>query len=205
MSAPPILLIRHAETTLNAARVVQFPDTPLSARGRWQAARLAQRLRRQRVGRVLSSDYARAHLTAQPIADATRATLTLDPLLRERHMGDLRGRPYTEVGDLVFAEDFDPSGGERWTDFVARVDRLWTAVGQLQASVQGALAVVTHGLVCRVIATRHLDLARDGETPFRNASVTEIDPTPPWRVRRLACRTHLESDDEPPEPDEDRH
>jgi broad specificity phosphatase PhoE len=40
----PILLIRHGETDSNAARIVQTPDVPLSARGVAQAERLARRL-----------------------------------------------------------------------------------------------------------------------------------------------------------------
>jgi len=37
-----IYLVRHAETDANATRVVQVPGVPLSARGRAQAARLAE-------------------------------------------------------------------------------------------------------------------------------------------------------------------
>ena len=39
-----ILLIRHGETALNAARIVQPADTPLSERGIAQARALARRL-----------------------------------------------------------------------------------------------------------------------------------------------------------------
>ena len=39
-----ILLIRHGETALNAARIVQHPETPLNERGVGQARRLAERL-----------------------------------------------------------------------------------------------------------------------------------------------------------------
>ena len=39
-----ILLIRHGETELNAKRVLQPPETPLSERGVAQAERLARRL-----------------------------------------------------------------------------------------------------------------------------------------------------------------
>lgn len=191
-----IRLVRHAETTLNATRTVQYADTPLSEHGVWQAQRLAIRLRDEGVTHLASSDYARAHATALAVQEATQAELTIDPLLRERHLGTLRGRPYAEIEELVFSETVDPEGGERWLDFVNRLDRLWhrvtTLAKELDAHGPCVLAVVTHGLVCRGLAARHLTLPTN-ETParFPNASVTVIDPAPPWRVRVLASQSHL--------------
>ena len=186
MAAPPIYLVRHAETTLNAARIVQYPDTPLSSHGRWQAGRLAAHLGKLGITQVVSSDYTRAHATATTICDATKATLTVDPILRERHLGELRGRPYSEVREQVFSEHF------------GRIDRLWTWVHEVRATAQGALAVVTHGLVCRSLASRHLAVPGDAPLTFGNASVTIIDPEPPWRVRVMASNTYL--DDDVPQP-----
>ena len=108
MVASPIYLVRHAETTLNAACVVQYPDTPLSSHGQWQALRLAAHLHRLGITHVVSSDYTRARATATTICDASKAALTVDPILRERHLGELRGRPYSEVRDQVFSEHVDP-------------------------------------------------------------------------------------------------
>ena len=60
-----ILLVRHGETALNAARVMQPPDTALSARGVAQAQALGRRLAlRGGVGAILSSDLPRALDTA---------------------------------------------------------------------------------------------------------------------------------------------
>lgn len=188
-----ILLIRHAETALNASRVIQFPDTPLSSRGRWQAERLAARLRQSGVTHVVSSDYRRAKETAERICETTQATMALDEQLRERHLGELRGRPYSEVRDQVFAEDFAPETGETWTAFNRRIDLFWQRVETLGAAVDGGMALVTHGLVCGAIVRRHLSLA-DRQEPLRfpNTSVTIVDPEPPWPVRVFACDTHLQ-------------
>ena len=203
MVGSPIYLVRHAETTLNAARVVQYPDTPLSSHGRWQARRLAAHLRRQGIARVVSSDYARARTTAETICDASKATLTVDPILRERHLGELRGRPYAEVREQVFSEHFDPANGETWTDFTDRIDRLWMWVHELRQTTDGALAIVTHGLVCRALAARHFRVPGDAPLTFVNASVTVIDPEPPWRVRVMASNTYLDNDAPPPFMEED--
>ena len=103
------------------------------------------------------------------------------------------GTPYADVGFDMFAPDYAPPHGETWAALHARVDRAWARVQALAAATDGHLAVVTHGLVCRSLAARHLVL-RDGEpVPLRwdNTSVTIVDFPAPWRVRVLNCVAHL--------------
>ena len=191
-----IYLIRHAETTMNASRVVQFPDTPLNRRGRWQADRLAARLHGDGVTHVVSSDYVRARATAERISAVTKATLSLDAQLRERDLGDLRGRPYAEVHEQVWGEGFDPPRGETWEMFNHRVDAVWRWVVQFEQKIEGAVALVTHGLVCQALASRHLTLGEHARPlQFPNVSVTVITAAPPWRVEVLASDTHLHARD----------
>jgi 2,3-bisphosphoglycerate-dependent phosphoglycerate mutase len=189
-----IFLIRHGETVGNASRIVQDPDTPLSARGVAQAERLAQRLAREGIARIVSSDFARAAATAQHLHRATGAPLSFEPLLQERNFGDLRGRPYAELGFDMFELDYAPPNGETWPVFHARVDCAWARVLTLADATGGHLAMVTHGLVCRSLAARHLILA-DGDTVperWENTSVTVVACPGPWRVSVLNCTAHLD-------------
>ncbi|HET6366522.1 MAG TPA: histidine phosphatase family protein [Pseudomonadales bacterium] len=191
---PRIFVIRHGETSGNAARIVQRPEIPLSARGEAQAEALARRLEREGIARIVSSDLARAVGTAERLQRATGAPLSFDPLLQERNFGEVRGTAYDELGLDLFALDFAPSNGETWDVFHARVDRAWEAVRALAAATSGTLAVVTHGLVCRSLAARHLSLA-DGEVVperWENTSVTIVEAGAPWRVSLLNCIAHLE-------------
>jgi broad specificity phosphatase PhoE len=77
--------------------------------------------------------------------------------------------------------------------FHARVDRAWARVRALAAATEGNLAVVTHGLVCRSLAGRHLELPEGSVVPERweNASVTVVACPAPWRVTLLNCIAHL--------------
>jgi broad specificity phosphatase PhoE len=189
-----LFLIRHGETDGNALRIVQRPDIPLSARGVVQAERLARRLAGEGIVRIVSSDYARAAATAEYLRRATGAPLSFEPLLQERNFGNLRGTPYSELGFDMFEPDYAPPNGETWPVFHARVDRAWTRVQELAASTGGHLAIVTHGLVCRSLAERHLILG-DGESAperWENTSLTIVDWPAPWRVRLLNCAAHLE-------------
>ncbi len=198
-----LFLIRHGETDGNALRIVQRPDIALSPRGVTQAERLARRLAREGVARIVSSDFARAASTAEHLQRATGAPLSYEPLLQERNFGDLRGTPYADLGFDMFAPDYAPPNGETWPLFHARVEQAWARVQVLAAATGGDLAVVTHGLVCRSLAARHLVLA-DGEVVperWENASLTIVDGPAPWRVRLLNCVAHLEDLDAAPRAD----
>lgn len=202
-----ILLIRHGETTLNAARVVQLPDTPLSERGREQAGALGRRLAGEGVGpigRIISSDHARAVMTADAIRRATALDVgvdagvgvDVDSDLAERNFGDLRGTPYAQLDVDLFGPDYHPPGGESWAQFHERVDRAWRKVSELCDATAGHLAVVSHGLVCRSVAERLIEVpAALAPVPSRwaNTSLTWIEG-PPWRARRVNCTAHLEGD-----------
>ena len=189
-----IFLIRHGETLGNASRTVQRPDNPLSPRGVAQAERLARRLEYLGIAAILSSDFARAMTTAEHLRRVTGTPISYDPLLQERNFGDLRGTPYAELGFDMFAVDYAPPGGETWEVFHARVDRAWALVREAATATGGHLAVVTHGLVCRSLAARHLILPEGQEVPVRweNTSLTVVDHPAPWRVRLLNCIAHLD-------------
>ncbi len=189
-----IFLIRHGETASNAARIVQTPDTPLSARGIAQAEALAQRVAALGVAAILSSDLRRAVMTAERVHAASGAPITLDAGLQERNYGAIRGLSYATVGVDILAPDYEPPEGERWADFHARVDAAWQRI-VAAADCGGNLAVVTHGLVCYSLALRHLRLEPEQHPSLRwgNASVTIIESRPPWAVGVLNCTMHLDA------------
>jgi probable phosphoglycerate mutase len=189
-----IFLIRHGETLGNAERIVQRPEIPLSPRGVAQAERLARRLGGQGIARILSSDLARAVMTAEHLRAATGLAVELDPLLQERNFGDVRGTPYALLGFDLFAPEYAPPGGESWEAFHARVDRAWALVQDVARATDGHLAVVTHGLVCRSLAARHLVLPVGLDVPERweNTALTIAEGPAPWRVRLLNCIAHLD-------------
>jgi broad specificity phosphatase PhoE len=191
-----IYLIRHGETVFNASRTIQFPDTPLSERGLDQARRVAERLRELPITAILSSDYARAHATAQAVQAVTGAPLQVRESLRERDLGDHRGTPFAELAVDVFAADHCPPNGESWPQFHARVEHAWREVCEFAAGAAGDFAVVSHALVCRALVDRCVPVPahlRPPEIRFGNTAITCIDG-PPWEVSLLACCAHLPAD-----------
>jgi probable phosphoglycerate mutase len=192
-----ILFIRHGETALNAARIVQHPDTPLNERGMGQARRLAARLADFPIAAIVSSDYRRAHMTAEAIAAVTGLPIAIQESLRERNFGEARGIAHADLGVDLYAPDFHPRGGESWPMFHERVTLAWAEIAQRAEDTDGDLVVVSHALVCRSVLENHLTLAQgmNATVPrWPNTALTIIEQRAPWRVSVLACGAHLDGD-----------
>lgn len=189
-----ILLVRHGETALNAARIVQHPETPLNERGLGQARRIAERLADFPVTAIVSSDYARAHMTAQAISAVAGVPIEVQESLRERNFGEARGVPHADLPVDLYAPDYHPKGGESWPMFHRRVAVAWEAIKARAAENEGDLVVVSHALVCRALVANHFTLGEGlqaGVPRWPNTALTVIEACEPWTVSVLACGAHL--------------
>ena len=162
-----LILLRHGETTHNAAGIWQGQlDVPLNDRGRVQAAAAAVALATRPVARVVSSDLARAAETAHIVAEVLGHPVQLDPRFREIQAGEWEGRTSEEVqaahpdlwAAVLRGEDV-PRGvtGETMADVARRgaagITDLLAAMGEGERAL-----VVTHGAACRAIVADLLGL-----------------------------------------------
>lgn len=194
-----IVLVRHGETALNVARVLQPADTPLSALGLAQAQAVAGRLATLGVAGIVSSDLPRAWVTAQAIGRACGLPVTASALLHERNFGNLRGQPYDTLGFDPLAMNEAPPGGESVPVFSARVAAAFDQMLRLRAALPGPLLVVTHGMVIRAMLTRHCRLADGVHLPqhLGNTCLSVVTTAPPHDVGLLACTRHLDASTQP--------
>ena len=142
-----LLLVRHGQTTWNAAGLMQgqTDDIPLTDVGHAQAVAAARELAGLGPGALLSSDLLRARQTAAHCARATGLAVATTPALREQGYGVLEGRPSRELWDVVDWTDphWAAEGGESLAQLYARVEAyLWELVANPPADVT---ALVTHG------------------------------------------------------------
>jgi len=182
--ATTLLLIRHGETAWNAEHRIQGRlDVPLSTTGVWQAGRLADRLAGEPIDAVVSSDLARARMTAAPVAEAHGLRMVAEPRLRERVFGIFEGKTLDEIAARHPEEfaawrardvEWRMPGGESGTEFIARV---LEAVREVAASHVGrTVAVVTHGGVLDVVYRNARALAWDAprEHLMLNAGINRM-------------------------------
>jgi broad specificity phosphatase PhoE len=188
-----LLLVRHGETALNAARILQPADTPLSDRGQAQASALAHRLATEPISLLWSSDLPRAWQTAEAIARGCGVAIEPLPLLQERNFGDLRGRPYDTLGFDPLAMNEAPPGGESTAAFDARVDTALARALEAARGADGSIVLVTHGLVIHSLLSRRLTRAPGLVLPLRiaNTSVTVVEGGAPPLATLIDCTAHL--------------
>lgn len=176
MADTVLLLARHGETTWNAeGRWQGHADPPLSDRGKWQAADLAQRLAGDGIAAVVSSDLWRARETAAIVAGVLGLDVGEDRDLREIDVGSWSGLTRAEV-----AERF-PEGFARWQageighDGETREEltaRVVAALLRVAAAHPGErVLVVTHGGAIR--AARRAATGSAGE-PVANCAVVPL-------------------------------
>ncbi|MGW5239102.1 histidine phosphatase family protein [Monashia sp. NPDC004114] len=165
-----IVIMRHAETVDNAARVWQgHKDTDLSERGREQVREAAPHLAAYGPVLLFSSDLRRAASTADAIAELTGLDVRLDARLREVHVGQWQGMHADQVKeqypDLIAALDRGedvPKGvtGETRADVAARVGAVMREVERELLPGETAV-VVAHGVSGRVAAAELVGLSQE--------------------------------------------
>ena len=154
-----IIAIRHGETAWNVDTRIQGQlDIPLSATGRWQAARLADSLKGEPLAAIYASDLARAWETAHYLGRAVGREVIREEALRERGFGSFEGKTFAEIKILLPEQslrwrkrdpEFTPAGGE---SLLALRSRVVEAAERLAARHPGELiALVGHGGVMDVL------------------------------------------------------
>ena len=202
---PTVLVARHGETAWNrAGRIQGGTDTPLSDVGLAQARALADRLALESIARVVSSDLARARVTAEVVARACGVPLELDARLREIGLGEWEGLTWDEVEardpelKRTFKSrdpDVRPPGGETRGEAQARA---WAALEEHGSLATGKLVLlVTHGAVLQGLVRHALGIAPGVMHSFRtpNASLfTFVREGGRWFARGLSDTSHLPAD-----------
>ena len=93
-----LYLIRHGETLWNIERRAQgIKNIELSQRGIAQGKLLAQRLKKQKIDIIYSSDLSRAYETASIIGKEIDKPVYTLPEIREMNFGDWEGLTMSEI------------------------------------------------------------------------------------------------------------
>jgi len=152
-----VLLIRHGQSEGNAeGRFGGHTATPLSLRGRKQAAATATTLAAESLTAIYSSDLSRALETAAPLAELTGLTVNCTEAFRERSVGVMEGLTFEDAAAqhseqyaALLRRDFEHvlKGGESYRQLL---DRAWRKLDEVVSEHKGGkIAVFSHtGTIC---------------------------------------------------------
>ena len=162
-----IVLWRHGRTAWNSINRFQGQeDVPLDEVGLDQVRRAAQTLIGLKPTKIVSSDLARARVTAESLASLAGLTVSTDPDLRETFAGVWQGLTRSEIIERFPQEfaawggdsDVRPGGGETRLEVADRVTRaIERALNDVPEN--GTLVIASHGGALRAGLGRLLGLA----------------------------------------------
>ncbi|MCO1656609.1 histidine phosphatase family protein [Pseudonocardia humida] len=198
MTLRMVVLLRHGQTDYNiAGRMQGHIDSQLTPDGVAQAVAVAPDIAKVGPDRIISSDLQRARDTAEQVGGACGLPVTLDPRLRETHLGEWQGRTVTQIEQeypgAIATWRSDPSwappGGESRIDVVRRSRPVVEEVEEELADTPAATAVlVAHGgliagLVCGLLALPTPAWPSIGGLGnCRWAALARRDDHPRWRL-----------------------
>jgi len=187
--------VRHGESEGNAARIFTgHSDSPLTSRGRTQAAAVADELDKVKFDRIVSSDLSRSRDTAELIAKRRGIPVEVVPELREIDVGERTGKTFDEtVGMPDWNDDGFVAwpGGETLDQVVART---LGAIERLTRESPGkTILVVGHGGVNRILLSHFQGiLPKLDRTPGGNTNISVVHTDGKTHtVERLFATDHV--------------
>jgi broad specificity phosphatase PhoE len=198
MKPTTFYFVRHGQSEGNAARVFTGQtDSPLTERGRQQAAAVADELAKVKFDRIVSSDLSRTRDTAEVIAKRHGVRVEVLPDLREIDVGERTGKDFDETAALPgWNEDGFVAwpGGETLQQVLARtlgaIDRL------TRESPGKTILIVGHGGVNRILLSHFLGiLPKLDRTPGGNTNISVVHTDgKKHTVERLFATDHVLKD-----------
>ncbi len=187
--ATEVLLVRHADARPDDGALDADPtylDAPLNARGREQAALLAERLASERIDAIYASSTRRAGQTAHVLAEAMGLNVTVIPELREVAIGPVVAPQKAAAATpaqrarahLAFLAEFalahggwsEIDGTEPAQQVRERMNEALTAIAS--AHPGGRVVAVSHAGAINASVASAIGLTSDFFFPAANASIT---------------------------------
>lgn len=188
-----IILVRHGQTDFNKERIIQgHLDTFLSKEGLEQAIVVAEKLNREKIDVIFSSDLKRAFQTASVIAQKLKKKVITSKLLRERNFGELQGLKGEEVAKKYRFELSELYWSTKTLSSVIKSAGVYTKIesdekmlirfarffAKLKKYKDKSALLVIHGGSIRVIL-KFLKLHKQADKAghFKNTSITILEKT----------------------------
>ncbi|HSX39350.1 MAG TPA: histidine phosphatase family protein [Candidatus Saccharimonadales bacterium] len=180
MTKTTLILIRHGETNTNVKNVLHMPNDKdkLTEKGTDQMKKTSKKIKHLQADALYSSVESRALESADFISQSLDLKVQPTIELKERNWGDLSGKPWVEVENILNQLPLEerycytPTNGESWQKFE---ERLVPAIKAITEKNQGKkVVIVTHGGSIRALMPYLLNIPKEESFKYypRNASLS---------------------------------
>lgn len=192
-----VYVVPHTEATHHVEDLVGgWYDTELTQRGHAQARATAAAISRVARGRprIYASDLKRAVQTAQPIARAFDAELTVTPALREIGCGIAEGKPQAWLDERI---NYPPTDQSRLDHVIiegaetrrAVAERVYGFVDRLMTDDATQAVVATHGVAATFVIAAWLGMPMDAAAfvsfDVSPGGITRLEFSGQWGDRQI--------------------
>ena len=180
-----LFLVRHGITEYNSSRkFLGHTNVELSAEGFRQVKKLHDRLAKERIDAIYSSDLKRAMSSAEVISAGHEVEIVSCSELREINYGETEcltfeeiRKQYPELAEAIrkFSPDMSFPGGETLQEFIARTLKFLDRLNQ--HAPEQKILIVSHGGAMRTLLCDLLGVGQSYWRTFRldNASLSIVD------------------------------
>lgn len=168
-----LYFIRHGQSVMNVSgHIAGSTDTPLTDEGREQARTTGKQMKTDKikVDIIIASPLSRAHETAKLVAEEIGYPVDkihTNPLLTERHFGELEGKPWSPDLNMDGFSDLE-------TDDTL-IERAHLAFKWLKNLPEENVLVVSHGAFGRALRSITLhDFPMDHSHRIGNAELIKL-------------------------------
>jgi broad specificity phosphatase PhoE len=200
------VFLRHGESIGNAqSRWQGQSDYALTEKGRLQASALAERWKSENMkfDLIIASPLSRAKETAEIIGAALNRKVEFDPILLERHIGEMEGLTAEEVRKRPhppYVTPYDSIGGQGEGDWALFL-RAGQALQKLLRRPSGSYLVVSHGGLLNQLMNAIIGIAPHVDPSgvrfrFENTAFAHVIYYPHqhrWAIEAINDRAHLKS------------
>lgn len=177
-----LYLVRHGETERSARHLYSGQaDVPLTDEGREQARRAGERLASAGVDAIWSSPLCRATDTAEAIAKATGAPVTIDDRLIEVDYGELEGFDRPSAREH-FGESFERWRSDPFACPLPGMERLGDALERARTATADALAAAERPVLVGHQGILRLVLVALGRIEPADYFSTRLDEAEPLEI-----------------------
>jgi broad specificity phosphatase PhoE len=188
-----LIITRHGETVQNKKRICQgHTHGKLSREGIMQAKKVAERLSKEKIDAIYSSDLKRAADTAKEIAKFHKLAIQFDDRLRERFFGKYQGKAIRKNWDWRTAIGKEIESDEKMEK------RFTQLLKELYSKHKNkTVLVVTHGGIKKVFidgAEKSKNDGLDADFVIKNTSISifEIEGLSRITPKLINCTKHLD-------------